>query len=399
MPSPLHSAFSVICVVGGISAAAASGAERFRLNDTGMTQCLVHVDQHRAWSPQCLKSGQDAEFGRDANHSDPRDGAAGFRFSKVCRSGEMAGEGSCPADPVLGDGPDNWGCVRDDVTKLTWEAKTNDQGVHDHLRKFTNKGTPLDPLDAAWLIDATNSDGLCGSNRWRLPDMLEFHSIMHYGMGVGNSGAPLFDPDFFIYSPATDNNWTSTVNGAFHEYYRIWQNDFGWSAKSERPAIPQFVRLVYGSARAVAKGRFAPSLDGTEVTDTLTGLVWRRCTEGMTWNNSAQSCDGTPTLFEPRETFKYARAAGKGWRVPNIKELYSIVDNSVNYLSFPSIDAFAFPNTPADFFYTSTFGENDIKWNYHAPHVQMVSFKGGHTAGGPLRDDHRYLRLVRRESQ
>ena len=37
--------------------------------------------------------------------------------------------------------------------------------------------------------------------------------------------------------------------------------------------------------------RYSYSADGSEVTDSKTGLVWRRCAEGMSWSSGA--CTGT----------------------------------------------------------------------------------------------------------
>jgi hypothetical protein len=120
-------------------------------------------------------------------------------FGKVCRSGEMASEGSCPVDPALRSTPDNWGCVYDSVTQLTWEAKTLDGGMHDDFRRFTNRGhrARFDPADAAWLVDATNAERLCGATNWRLPHVLELYSIAAYGMAAPCHQGPLIDHAFF----------------------------------------------------------------------------------------------------------------------------------------------------------------------------------------------------------
>jgi hypothetical protein len=106
------------------------------------------------------------------------------------------------------------------------------------------------------------------------------------------------------------------------------------------------------------------SADGQEVTDTSTGLVWRRCVEGMTFNSG--SCSGVATLFKHEAGL--ARAAsqaaltGAAWRLPNIKELITLIDLS----SFsPAINAIAFPQSPADYYtWASTpyLGDSDSAW-------------------------------------
>ena len=90
--------------------------------------------------------------------------------------------------------------------------------------------------------------------------------------------------------------------------------------------------------------------DGT-VTDPTTGLTWMRCSMGQTWDGS--TCTGTPSTY----TFDQANAlttafAGKSdWRMPNIRELQTIVNRSVYN---PAIDSAAFPNTPDSDFWSGS---------------------------------------------
>lgn len=99
-----------------------------------------------------------------------------------------------------------------------------------------------------------------------------------------------------------------------------------------------------------ASGRFA--IDGAEATDKLTGLVWRRCPEGQNWTGS--TCAGSVALFTWHGALDRARSAaseGIPWRLPNAKELGSLVDDSrVN----PAIDTAVFPVMPGALFWTST---------------------------------------------
>jgi hypothetical protein len=91
--------------------------------------------------------------------------------------------------------------------------------------------------------------------------------------------------------------------------------------------------------------------NGAEVTDTKTNLTWRRCAEGMTWDGTS-SCTGTATTFTHDGALQQAASqAGAGWRLPNVKELSSIVDkNSIN----PATDSTSFPATPASLFWSSS---------------------------------------------
>lgn len=95
------------------------------LNDTGMRKCLNTATN--TLSDICqganVPPGQDGAYGRDRTTPTAVDGVLGFSFTKVCQSGELAGVGNCPANPVLGSELNNWGCTKDNVTGLIWEVK------------------------------------------------------------------------------------------------------------------------------------------------------------------------------------------------------------------------------------------------------------------------------------
>jgi len=117
------------------------------------------------------------------------------------------------------------------------------------------------------------------------------------------------------------------------------------------------------AAAAAWAGRFSISADGQEVTDGLTNLVWRRCAEGMSWNGS--TCTGyDATAFTHEAALQRAAAeaagSGKAWRLPNIKELSSLVD----WTRTPGFDPTAFPATPANPCWSATpnFGDTSYVW-------------------------------------
>lgn len=96
--------------------------------------------------------------------------------------------------------------------------------------------------------------------------------------------------------------------------------------------------LAAQAACPVTPGRFIAN--GAEVADSQTGLVWARCSVGQTWNGA--QCIGQPTLVYHEEAMKLAQAT-PGWRLPNVKELASLVDRRCES---PSIDTAAFPGFP-----------------------------------------------------
>ncbi|MFZ2988449.1 MAG: DUF1566 domain-containing protein [Ideonella sp.] len=92
---------------------------------------------------------------------------------------------------------------------------------------------------------------------------------------------------------------------------------------------------------------------GDEITDTATGLIWRRCAEGQSWSGSI--CIGAVAGFTWDGALAHAKgqvsSSGLPWRLPNAKELASLVKHSqVN----PAIDTTAFPGATSDWFWSST---------------------------------------------
>lgn len=135
---------------------------------------------------------------------------------------------------------------------------------------------------------------------------------------------------------------------------------------------------------------FLSASDGSEVTDTKSGLIWRRCAEGMTW--SGVTCTGTASTYTYDAALQQAtnQTGSVGWRLPNIKELSSIVDRS---LTTPAIDRTAFPATPSSLFWSST---PDVSTPSKA---EVTDFNTG-SSGGTIssRNDPgypNYVRLVR----
>ncbi|MGK5093528.1 DUF1566 domain-containing protein, partial [Deltaproteobacteria bacterium TL4] len=74
------------------------------------------------------------------------------------------------------------------------------------------------------------------------------------------------------------------------------------------------------------------------------------------------------------------------WKLPNIKELQSIVDYS---RSNPSIRLLYFPNTKSSSYYLSTVGA------YNSDSAGIVVFDKGTVGSGLSRGGVRYVRCVR----
>ena len=78
---------------------------------------------------------------------------------------------------------------------------------------------------------------------------------------------------------------------------------------------------------------------GSEVLYTQTKLIWQRCSLGQTWNGT--TCTGTATSHTWADALAKAKAVGTGYRLPNIKELQSLVEEAcyngaINESFFPA---------------------------------------------------------------
>ena len=113
----------------------------------------------------------------------------------------------------------------------------------------------------------------------------------------------------------------------------------------------------------------------TTVTHLKTGLVWDRCALGQVWDPVQSLCTGVSSLFLWSDALKQATIANAAnylgsvdWRLPNVKELQSLVENKC---SFPAINVTVFPQAPDDFFWSATTDPSfpNLAW--------MVSFSQG----------------------
>ncbi|OHB28609.1 MAG: hypothetical protein A2X84_08990 [Desulfuromonadaceae bacterium GWC2_58_13] len=137
--------------------------------------------------------------------------------------------------------------------------------------------------------------------------------------------------------------------------------------------------------------RFTDHEDGT-VTDTGTGLTWKVCSEGQSYNVSGGGCDSAAATYPWQGALQQAAAvnvasfAGQSdWRLPNQKELNSIIERQC---IDPAINLEVFPSTPSDSFRTASpyAGSTDSAW--------LVYFYNGY--GFPYGNSYYYfVRLVR----
>ncbi len=129
------------------------------------------------------------------------------------------------------------------------------------------------------------------------------------------------------------------------------------------------------------------------VTDTKTGLMWKQCLEGVDGdnceNNSSSIFTWQKALQRPVTVNDAGGFAGyTDWRLPNIRELRSIVEEQCFN---PAINLTYFPNTPSLLFSSVWSGSpnadsSDYAWN--------VNFSTGES-NAFFRNLHYGVRLVR----
>ena len=158
------------------------------LNDSGQDSCW---DGSALAACSLANSGnaaayprQDGRFGRDAAAAAGQltkvgAGDKGFDFTRVCMSGELAGQGACPANPVQGTGASQWACTKDNVTHRVWSLESG-QG---NWSPYASSTYPI----------AMNATNRCGYNTgWRLPTRRELFSISDQGRSYPSIDAAYF---------------------------------------------------------------------------------------------------------------------------------------------------------------------------------------------------------------
>jgi hypothetical protein len=253
------------------------------------------------------------------------------------------------------------GTVTDLNTGLTWQQDGGNYGTWQEARN---------------ICEQLNISALGGYTDWRLPDRRELVSIVDYGRYN-----PAINTDFFL-SPESQAGyyWSSTpfIN-IFLTKPHVWSVIFSGGAvayvESSDLQNLLYVRCVRGNPLPL--GEFTDNGNGT-VTDTVTGLVWQQWgfTRG-TWQDALAYCESL-TL-----------AGQDDWRLPNIRELESLVDFTRYYLAIdPVLPCGWLPS----YWSSSTWEEYPATaWN--------VDFFAGLVNPYPKNSPSVYIRCVRAERE
>ena len=330
-----------------------------KLNDSGVSQCSNGTSLTTC--PQANYPGQDGGSGPDAQAwtSADSDGRKGFAFAKL---GDAKAVLSASTNAASG-----WKCVQDNVTGLTWEAKT---------------GAAMDWAAAGAYVGTTNTAALCGYSDWRLPTPQELASLVDHG--VTPLVTPVLEQTFFASEPG-DSYWTATPVAP--DPASAWSVEFAHGVATYiNKTTSARVRLVRSTAPTPPQYE-AHVADGT-VSDHFTGLMWRKCSDGY----AGSTCTGAPGSYTWQQALQRVQMVnaspatlGQGysdWRLPSRNELQSILAYANNN---PALTA-EFMGTGSHWTSTPYAGDASKSW--------FVDFTSG-TVAFAANSVARYILLVR----
>lgn len=115
--------------------------------------------------------------------------------------------------------------------------------------------------------------------------------------------------------------------------------------------------------------RFVDNSNNT-ITDNATGLMWKKCSEGLSGASCATGSATSTNWTTALSTCEADTTAGHtDWRLPNIMELFSIV-SFFNQLVSPAINTTFFPATSGARYWSSTTLTDGENAAYHVDFIE-----------------------------
>ena len=222
------------------------------------------------------------------------------------------------------------GTVTDNVTGIIWQQE--DDGI---ARRWWEA---MDYCEALDLADNTE---------WRLPNEYELQSIVDYG-----HFNPSVDSTIF-FGTKSDYYWSSSIYAQWDDW--AWQGSFdNGFFRSNEMTERAYVRCVCGDS---INQNLTDNGDGT-VSDDTSGLMWQKVDDDIyqNWEEALTYCENS------------VLAGYADWRLPDIKEIKSLVDNN----EFgPAINTTYFPTVTNAYYWSSSTYPSIVSRAYH------ISFLGG----------------------
>jgi hypothetical protein len=208
--------------------------------------------------------------------------------------------------------------VKDEVTGLTWQ-QSHDTEIYYWAETQT-------------VVDNLNNQNYGGYNDWRVPTIKELYSLWNASVGW-----PYIDTEYFTINYSTEQELSHAIFWSSDKYTGVMGNisgapgaepgaelafgvNFGTGhikAYSISSGPKHFVRCVRGNL-AYGVNLFQNNGDGT-ISDLATGLMWQQ-----TDNGSGMDWEHALAYAQTQNTANYL--GHNDWRLPNTKELQSLVD-------------------------------------------------------------------------
>ncbi len=295
----------VAVLATGLAAPALRAAQPYAVVDTGQVRCYDNRNEIAPPKPGQPFHGQDAQFqGHPASYTASADGLT----------------------------------VLDNVTGLTWQRSPDTDG-----NKVLNRADKLTLSRAQALPAKLNAAKFGGFADWRLPTIKELYSLFD-GRGTDPSGnsptdtsglTPYIDTKFFPFAygdPATGERIIDSQYASGTKYVgksprggdKLFGVNFadgrikGYDLQMPGGAEKDFFLLCVRGNPQYGRNDFRDNGDGT-ITDRATGLMWSRADSGrgLNWQDAL-------AWVQKQNAEKFLGHAD--WRMPDVKELESIVD-------------------------------------------------------------------------
>jgi hypothetical protein len=224
---------------------------------------------------------------------------------------------------------DNKDVVEDLVTGLMWNSNP--------FKFNKEKKTYQEAMEG---LDAFNAHKLGGFDDWRIPTIKELYSLADFSGLFGfdaETSEPFFDKNFFnlpdvpeVFNPGDRFLDTQSVTSTIYRSKTLGSTTtmFGYNFRDGYlkgyPSTKTFTVFYVRGNKNYGQNMFVDNGDGT-ISDLATGLMWMKYDTGMfdlgpagngkmDWKSAMKHCAGL-------------QYAGYGdWRLPDAKQLHSIVD-------------------------------------------------------------------------
>jgi hypothetical protein len=282
--------------------------------------------------------------------------------------------------------------VHDTITGLEWQGctagYTGDNCGTGNVQTMT------------WLValNYCNTLDWGGKTNWRLPDIDELISIIDFG---------LFNPAIdavFPNTPSALNQsffWSISthINDIVYAWtVTFWDGYWGKGLNNEAlKTIPNLVRCVTGEGVGPQiQTRFEKSIpvfNQPIVFDKVTKLTWQGCATGLFGSDCKQGTVALKNWSDAQICCTDLNWGGfsTGWRLPDIKELSTLIDRR---RSAPAIDTTMFPDSLSTYFRSVTID------SHYPSNAWLILFDDGSARiQGSFKSSTTHFRCVRSPDQ